>query len=192
DRALAAANGQPHSGCLTLWAVTVHGKSGHLKQSIVKLAIGNNGARNAALESLPLDQLHAPPPNHVPSLDRHALQSLLTDYAAQALHRDRTPRRTQRRRLVLQPSSRSPCLVNHDLKHPSHGPETTHVVPGLPPQGTRWTEKDLEDYLFKYLPSMVGTDLFVIGQSSPWQWNRAAMAGGTPALPCLVCPSVGS
>jgi hypothetical protein len=63
-------------------------KSGHLKQSIVKLAIGNNGARNAALESLPLDQLHAPPPNHVPSLDRHALQSLLTDYAAQALHRD--------------------------------------------------------------------------------------------------------
>jgi hypothetical protein len=70
--------------------------------------------------------------------------------------------------------------------------EDTHVVPGLHPQGTRWTEKDLEDYLFKYLPSMVGTDLFVIGQSSPWQWNRAAMAGGTPALPCLVCPSVGS
>jgi superfamily II DNA or RNA helicase len=88
DRALTAANGQPHSGCLTFWAVTVHGKSGHLKQSIVKLAIGNNGARNAALESLPLDQLHAPLPNHVPSLDRHALQSLLTDHAAQALHRD--------------------------------------------------------------------------------------------------------
>ena len=88
DRALTAANGQSHNGCLTFWAVTVQGKSGHLKQSIVKLAIGNNGTRNAALESLPLDQLHALPPNHSPSFDQHALHSLLTDQAAQALHRD--------------------------------------------------------------------------------------------------------
>ena len=88
DRALLAANGQPHSGCLTFWAVTVHGKSGHLKQSIVKLAIGQNGARNAALESLPLEQFHAPSPHHAPPLDRNALLTLLTDHAPQVLHRD--------------------------------------------------------------------------------------------------------
>jgi len=32
-----------------------------------------------------------------------------------------------------------------------------------------WNEKDLENYLFKNLPKLVGPDLFVIGQSSPWQ-----------------------
>ena len=32
-----------------------------------------------------------------------------------------------------------------------------------------WSEKDLEDYLFKNLPKLVGPDLMVIGQSSPWQ-----------------------
>lgn len=32
-----------------------------------------------------------------------------------------------------------------------------------------WSEKDLENYLFDHLPSLVGADLFVIGQSSPWQ-----------------------
>jgi hypothetical protein len=88
DRALIAVNGQQHGGCLTFWAVTVHGKSGHLKQSIVKLALCNDGTRNVALESLPLDQVHAPPPNHVAPLDRHTLQSLLTDHAPQVLHRD--------------------------------------------------------------------------------------------------------
>ena len=32
-----------------------------------------------------------------------------------------------------------------------------------------WSEKDLENYLFEHLPSLVGPDLLVIGQSSPWQ-----------------------
>src|SRR5436305_15343036 len=32
-----------------------------------------------------------------------------------------------------------------------------------------WNEKDLENYLFQHLPSLVGPDLLVIGQSSPWQ-----------------------
>lgn len=32
-----------------------------------------------------------------------------------------------------------------------------------------WSEKDLENYLFQHLPSLVGGDLLVIGQSSPWQ-----------------------
>jgi hypothetical protein len=32
-----------------------------------------------------------------------------------------------------------------------------------------WSEKDLEDYLFEYLPKLVGPDLMVIGQSSAWQ-----------------------
>lgn len=32
-----------------------------------------------------------------------------------------------------------------------------------------WSEKDLENYLFEHLPSLVGPDLMVIGQSSPWQ-----------------------
>ena len=48
DRALIAANGQPHKGCLTFWAVTIHGKSGHLKQSIVRLALGFDGARRSS------------------------------------------------------------------------------------------------------------------------------------------------
>ncbi|MEN3369590.1 MAG: hypothetical protein V7609_1733 [Verrucomicrobiota bacterium] len=32
-----------------------------------------------------------------------------------------------------------------------------------------WIEKDLENYLFAHLPSLVSTDLLVIGQSSAWQ-----------------------
>lgn len=32
-----------------------------------------------------------------------------------------------------------------------------------------WSEKDLENYLFEHLRSLVGPDLLVIGQSSPWQ-----------------------
>ncbi len=32
-----------------------------------------------------------------------------------------------------------------------------------------WTEKDLENYLFKNLRHLIGGDLLVIGQSSPWQ-----------------------
>jgi hypothetical protein len=32
-----------------------------------------------------------------------------------------------------------------------------------------WSEKDLENYLFKNLPELVSTDLLVIGQSSQWQ-----------------------
>ena len=68
--------------------MTTHRKSGHLKQSIVKLAVDLGGARNAALEALPLDQLHAPPPNHVAPIDRNALQSILTEHAPQVLHRD--------------------------------------------------------------------------------------------------------
>jgi hypothetical protein len=68
--------------------VTIHGKSGHLKQSIVRLALGFDGARDAALEALPLDRLHAAPPGQVAPLDGHALQSMLTEHAPQVLHRD--------------------------------------------------------------------------------------------------------
>lgn len=32
-----------------------------------------------------------------------------------------------------------------------------------------WSEKDLENHLFEHLRSLVGPDLMVIGQSSPWQ-----------------------
>lgn len=32
-----------------------------------------------------------------------------------------------------------------------------------------WQEKDLENYLFKHLPSLIGGDLMVIGQSAPYQ-----------------------
>ena len=51
DRALIAANGQPHNGCLTFWAVTVHGKSGHLKQSIVKLSNDNYSSPSATIKN---------------------------------------------------------------------------------------------------------------------------------------------
>jgi len=32
-----------------------------------------------------------------------------------------------------------------------------------------WSEKDLENYLFRHLPELIGGDLLVIGQSSPFQ-----------------------
>jgi hypothetical protein len=32
-----------------------------------------------------------------------------------------------------------------------------------------WAELDLQKYLFQHLPTLVGPDLMVIGQSSPWQ-----------------------
>jgi hypothetical protein len=88
DRALIAANCQLHAGCLTFWTVTIHGKNGRLKQFIVKLAVCTDGTRNVALESLPLDQVHSPPPNHSSPIDRHTLQFLLTDHAPQVLHRE--------------------------------------------------------------------------------------------------------
>jgi hypothetical protein len=43
---------------------------------------------------------------------------------------------------------------------------------GLPVSNLReygWSEKDLENYLFEHLRELIGTDLMVIGQSSPWQ-----------------------
>jgi len=88
DRALIAANGQLHQSCLTFWAVTIHGKTGHLKQSIVKIALGFAGGRDTVLEALSLDQLHAPPDHHVVSVDRPVLQIVLTEKAPQILHRD--------------------------------------------------------------------------------------------------------
>ena len=48
-----------------------------------------------------------------------------------------------------------------------HGAPEPVEVSSLKSEG--WSEKDLEDYLFNFLPKLVGTDLLVIGQSSPWQ-----------------------
>lgn len=49
------------------------------------------------------------------------------------------------------------------------GPDSAQArqVSTLKEQG--WSEKHLENYLFKNLPKLVGPDLLVIGQSSPWQ-----------------------
>jgi SNF2 family DNA or RNA helicase len=88
ERGMIAADGQIHIGSLTIWNVTIHGKSGRLKQSVTKLALGPDGGRAAGLESLPLDQLHPPSPNFVPQLDRPSLESVLTNHIPQALHRD--------------------------------------------------------------------------------------------------------
>ncbi len=88
ERALAAADGQVHKGFLTVWTVPTHGKSGRLKQSVTKIALGPEGGRAAALESLPLDQLHPLPANSIPQLDRPSLETALTTDIPQALHRD--------------------------------------------------------------------------------------------------------
>lgn len=47
-----------------------------------------------------------------------------------------------------------------------HPPEPIDVS-SLGEQG--WNEKDLENYLFAHLPKLVGPDLMVIGQSTPYQ-----------------------
>jgi hypothetical protein len=73
---------------LQIWTVTTHGKSGRLKQSVTKIALGPEGGRAAALESLPLDQLHPLPANFAPQLNRPSLESALTIHIPQALHRD--------------------------------------------------------------------------------------------------------
>ena len=47
-----------------------------------------NGARNAALESLPLAHFHTFPASQVTPLDQQALQNILAGQAPQILHRD--------------------------------------------------------------------------------------------------------
>jgi len=88
ERALLAADGQAHKGFLTIWTVTIHGKNGHLKQSVTKIALGSEGSRATALESLPLDQFHPLPAHLDPDLNVPSLESALTTDVPQALHRD--------------------------------------------------------------------------------------------------------
>ena len=88
ERALLAANGQTSDAAMTIWAVTIHGKSGHVKQSLVRLALTPENTRVAALESLPLERFNPPPANSTVASDRHGLESNLTAHAPQALHRD--------------------------------------------------------------------------------------------------------
>ena len=55
----------------------------------------------------------------------------------------------------------------YQIQRTGKKPPETIQVSTLKDQG--WSEKDLENYLFKNLPKLVGPDLMVIGQSSPWQ-----------------------
>ncbi len=87
ERALLAVNGQARDAAMTIWAVTIHGKSGQVSQSIVRIALTPEGARVAALESLPLEAF-SPPPHTTAAVDRQSLESILTTHAPQALHRN--------------------------------------------------------------------------------------------------------
>jgi hypothetical protein len=88
ERALLAADGPTRNAAMTIWAVTIHGKSGQVKQSIVRLALTPDGARVAALEALPLERFNPPPTTSTAAVDRQGLESMLTTHAPQALHRD--------------------------------------------------------------------------------------------------------